>query len=59
MDLVNKVIDWENGDMSGDDETQFFQELVNSGMAWQLQGMYGRRAMELIRQGKVFQYAHV
>ena len=56
MDLVNKVIDWENGDMSEDDETQFFQELVNTGMAWKLQGMYGRRAMQLIREGKVYQH---
>ena len=56
MDLVNKVVDWENGDMSEDDETQFFQELVDSGMAWTLQGMYGRRAMQLIEQGKVFQH---
>lgn len=57
MDLVNKVMDWEDGRMDEDEETQFFQELVNSGMAWQLQGMYGRRANQLIQEGKVFRYA--
>ncbi len=54
MDIVNKVMDWENGDMSSDEEIAFFQELVNTGMAWSLQGMYGRRAMQLIREGKVY-----
>jgi len=52
-DLTDKIISWEGGTMSAKEEVKFFQELVDSGLAWQLQGMYGRRAMDLIRAGLV------
>jgi hypothetical protein len=57
MDLVNNIVDWENGEMDDTREDSFFQELVNSGMAWQLQGMYGRRAMQLLAEGRIFKHA--
>jgi hypothetical protein len=37
--------------MSDEEEITFFQALINNGMAWTLQGMYGRRATELIKAG--------
>jgi len=56
MDLVNNIVDWENGEMDESREDSFFQELIDSGMAWQLQGMYGRRAMQLLADGRIFRY---
>lgn len=52
-DLVDKVMAWEAGNMSDKDTVKFFAELVKSGMAWKLQGMYGRTAMSLIKQGYI------
>lgn len=53
MPDVSKIIAWENGEMSEEDEITFFQELVDTGAAWTLQGMYGRRAMQLINAGLI------
>jgi hypothetical protein len=50
-DLVGKIISFENGDMSDEELIAFFQELIDSGMAWSLQGMYGRMAKNLIDEG--------
>lgn len=52
-DVVNKIMDWEDGKMDAEAEAAFFQELVDSGLAWQLQGMYGRRARQLINAGAI------
>ena len=52
-DFVTKIIEYEQGEMNDEDTVSFFQELVNSGMAWTLQGHYGRMAMHLIESGLV------
>jgi hypothetical protein len=52
-DLVAQIIDYENGGMTEEETISFFQELVNSGLAWQLQGSYGRMAAYLIEKGLV------
>lgn len=44
---------YEDGQMNREETIEFFQELVNSGMAWTLQGQYGRMAMALIKAGLV------
>lgn len=53
MPDINDIIAWEQGDMNEHDEIVFFQKLVDTGLAWTLQGMYGRRAKQLIAQGEV------
>ncbi len=50
-DIVDKIMAWEGGEMDQEDEVEFFQELINSGLAWQLQGCYGRNAQALIDLG--------
>jgi hypothetical protein len=49
--MVNKIIQYENGNMTEDEEINFFQELIDSGLVWKLQGHYGRVANNLIKEG--------
>lgn len=50
-DLINKVISFESGTMHCDDMVQFFQDLIDSGLAWELPGTYGRQAKILLDSG--------
>lgn len=49
--MVDKIIRYENGEMSTTEVVEFFQELINNGLAWSLQGHYGRTASQLIDLG--------
>ena len=51
MSQLDKMIAWEQGDLNDEDTVSLFQELIDSGMAWQLQGCYGRQAKALIENG--------
>jgi hypothetical protein len=46
LDLVEAV-----ESSSIDDQISAWQELVNTGLVWQLQGWYGRTAEQLIAEG--------
>ena len=48
---VDDLIRYENGDLGHADAIDLFQRLVNSGLAWQLQGSYGRTAAHLLTDG--------
>ena len=50
-DLVSKIMRYESGLMSEDDTINFFQQLINTGHAWTLQGHYGRMAKHFINIG--------
>lgn len=52
MDLLELMVSWECGNLDYDDTVHLFQRLIDSGMAWRLQGCYGRTAMALIRAGE-------
>ena len=49
--MVDKIIRYENDEMTEKETISFFQELINSGLCWQLQGHYGRNALLLIEEG--------
>ncbi|MFA5508677.1 MAG: hypothetical protein WC423_24850 [Vulcanimicrobiota bacterium] len=49
--MIDQIIAYESGEMSEDEVLRFFQQLINTGMAWTLQGHYGRTAQALIEAG--------
>lgn len=53
MNFASRLHDYENGDMDDDDMLVLFQDLVDTGLAWQLQGSYGRTAQALIDNGHI------
>jgi len=53
FDLVGAIIEYEGGGMSDEDTLELFQRLVDNGMAWTLQGHYGRTARALIEAGHI------
>lgn len=53
MDTVSLIIAYEQGELSDEETIELFQELVNNGMAWRLQGHYGRTAKILIDAGYI------
>ena len=53
LDLVDDIIAYEQGDLDEEEIIDLFQKLVSSGLAWQLQGHYGRTAKALIEAGYV------
>jgi hypothetical protein len=53
MDICGKIIEFEDGELGEEETIELFQELVDSGLAWQLQGSYGRAAAALIDAGLV------
>lgn len=50
-DLAIDLMTYESGDLSDRETLELFGLLVSSGMAWTLQGVYGRTADELIHMG--------
>jgi len=53
MDLMSSILDYEMGILEDTEVVELFQELVNTGLAWTLQGSYGRTAKDLIEQGVI------
>lgn len=50
---IDLLIRWENGELDEDETNALFQELLDSGLVWQLQGCYGRAAVALLRAGRI------
>jgi hypothetical protein len=49
--LVDNIIAYEQGELNDREVVCLFADLVRSGMAWSLQGHYGRTANALIKEG--------
>ncbi len=52
-DVTDAIIEYEQGDLSDDKTVELFQYLVDTGMAWQLQGSYGRMAHAMLQAGVI------
>ena len=50
---VGRLIAFESGALSEEQIIELFQDLVDSGMVWELQGVYGRTALSLIEHGYI------
>jgi hypothetical protein len=55
FDLVGQIIAFESGSLDDSAVIRLFQHLVDTGLAWSLQGSYGRAARRLIAAGLVHQ----
>ena len=53
MDEIDAIIAYEQGELDEEQVIVLFQKLVDSGLAWKLQGSYGRTAKALIEAGYV------
>ena len=53
FDRTSAIIAYETGELELDGVVELFQHLVDTGLAWQLQGSYGRTAVALIEAGLV------
>ena len=51
--IVTQIVAYENGEMSLTETVDFFAELIRSGLAWSLQGSYGRAAAGMIESGYI------
>lgn len=51
VDLVGAMMAYENDSLTPAETVELLSELVKSGMAWRLQGFYGRAAAALVESG--------
>lgn len=53
MNLLDKIIRYESGETTEQGDIELFQELVDNGMEWTLQGHYGRTATAMLDAGLI------
>jgi hypothetical protein len=53
MNYVDQIIAFEQGELDENQIVELFAHLVQTGLAWTLQGAYGRMATALMHQGYI------
>ena len=53
MNLTIEIIAYEQDELDEQQEKELFAKLIKNGMAWTLQGHYGRTAMAYIDAGLI------
>lgn len=56
LTLTDQIIAYEEGELDEEEVDALFAALIESGLVWQLQGSYGRTAVELIAAGRIVGY---
>ncbi len=56
---MQKMIAFEQCRLSDVDTVDLFQQLIDSGAAWTLQGMYGRIAQQFIQSWRLPSRSHI
>lgn len=54
-DVTSAIIAYESGELDDESIIELFQHLIDTGLAWTLQGAYGRMAHYLIQIGECHQ----
>lgn len=52
VSITDAIIAFEGGELGEDAIVALFQALIDTGLAWRLQGSYGRLAKALIEAGR-------
>ena len=50
-DIMGQIIAYESGELEHEEVVELFQALIDTGLAWTLQGSYGRQAAAFIEKG--------
>jgi hypothetical protein len=53
-DFLTHLLMFEEGELQDHEVITLFQEMIDSGIVWKLQGSYGRMASDLIRAGHCY-----
>lgn len=49
--ILNQIVEFEEGNLDHEETIALVQALIDNGMAWTLQGTYGRMAAHFIEEG--------
>lgn len=58
-DYVGAIMAYEDGSLDEEGVLELFQYLVNTGLAWSLQGSYGRQAQGLLDAGLIVSKSNI
>lgn len=53
QNLIHYIMDYESGQLSDKKTIKLFQYLLDTGLAWTLQGHYGRATVRLLEMGLI------
>jgi len=53
MSIVDRILQFEEGELNETETVELFADLIKTGTAWKLQGSYGRMANGLIDAGYI------